>query len=297
MSKSRYTLKLLMVAILICMIQSYISVESFPLLFAPLLPICYRYAKSVHPARKIDGIICGSVYGLYFAAIMYPASFLLPIPYHLCLLMSYSSAIFIYERDLFGIDHEKCANNYWFKIWLSLFFNPPLLLSWNIVSYFGGQLMAPLASIIDENICVGTLPCSQANVETLHSSPLNVRAVINLCDETIGPVLQYEKYNIQYLRLRTLDTTPPSVEKVRIGIQFIEKFIAWKNKHNNGCGRVFIHCKGGVGRSVTMALCWMISQGINAENGIKILQQKRKLASARVMTYNTVKYFSKQYSS
>ena len=291
---SKRTLALCGFALFLCIITPYVC-PSFP--FLVLLPIMYGMNIGIGGQRKIDGILCGIIYAIYFAVICYPISRIwFFIPYHYCLLFtSYSLFFFIYNRDILGIDNETLSYKLWFRFWLNIFFNPPLLLSWHIVSYFGGQLSAPLCTIIDNNICVGALPCSKLNVLTLYSDPYHIRAIINLCDECKGPINEYNKYNMKYIQINTLDTTPPSIGNINLGIKFIEKFIKWKKEENNNIGRVFIHCKGGRARAVTMAICWLLSQGVKVNDALKMIKSKRQVASREVVTYKTVKHFVKKY--
>ena len=115
--------------------------------------------------------------------------------------------LFVFNRDFLGIESESLSSSIWFKLWLTVCFNFPLLISWHIIAYLGGQLSAPLATIIDDNICVGALPCTAQNVKTLYDGPYHIRAIVNLCDEMKGPIGEYTKYKMQYIQLNTLDTT------------------------------------------------------------------------------------------
>lgn len=54
-----------------------------------------------------------------------------------------------------------------------------------------------------------------------------------------------------YLHLPTIDTTPPSIEQLEMGVQFIQAEI----DHGHG---VYIHCEAGVGRSIAMAAAYLI---------------------------------------
>ena len=289
----RDTLKLVLFAVFLCIITPY-ACPSFP--FLPLLPISIALATGIKGERTIDGILCGLIYAIYFAIISIPiASIWFFIPYHWCLLTAYSILFFVYNRDLLGINDEKLSDALWFRLWLQFFFNPPLLIAFNVVAYFGGQLSAPLCTIIDDNICVGALPTSTGNVLKLYGDPYHIRAVVNLCDESQGPMKEYEKYNMQYVQINTLDTTPPKTGNIALGIKFIEKFMKWKNEENNGLGRVFIHCKGGRARSVTMAVCWLLSQGMDATTAIKLIESKRAVAHRGVLNYDAVKHFIKVY--
>eukprot|EP01084_Bolivina_argentea_P289083 496306_1 len=280
-------------AVFLCIITQY-ACPSFP--FLPLLPICGALAKGIGGERKIDGWMCGFIFSCYYAVLSYPISMLLyVIPYHWCLLTAYSFFLLVYNRHVLGINTEQLDQKVWFQIWLAIFWDPPLLLAWNIVSISGGQLSAPLISIIDKNICIGALPCSKKNVLKLYGDPYHIRAVICMCNESTGPKKEYEKYKIKYVQLNTLDTTPPSIGNIHLGIKFIEQFIKWRDTENNNLGRIFIHCKGGRGRAVTMALCWFLSQGMKATDAMHLIKSQRAVASRVVITYNTVKHFIKKF--
>mmetsp|Transcript_36425 Transcript_36425/g.59885 ORF Transcript_36425/g.59885 Transcript_36425/m.59885 type:complete len:200 (+) Transcript_36425:2-601(+) len=195
---------------------------------------------------------------------------------------------------MLGIDEETLSNKLWFRVWLALCWNPPLLLSFHIVSACGGQLSAPLVSIIDDDICVGCLPCTARNVSQLYGAPYHVRAIINLCDETMGPVREYEKYGMHYLQVSTLDTTPPSIETADAGIKFIQQFVRRKQQaEQHAHTRVFIHCKFGIGRSVTLCLCWLLSKGMNLNDAFQRIRQNRKQVTQSIFAYKTVQYFVK----
>lgn len=203
--RSTDTMKLCGFGLLLCIVVPYIC-PSFSIL--PLLPIGFAMCRGIGGERKIDGILCGVIYAAYFAVIAYPLSLAIPfIPYHWWLMWSYSLFPFVFNRDLLGIRSDTLSSSIWFRVWLTICFNVPLLIAFHIVSYLGGQLSAPLVTIIDDHICVGAFPCSKGNVETLRGAPYNIGAVVNLCDEMRGPVGEYEKYGIRYIQLNTLDTT------------------------------------------------------------------------------------------
>ena len=164
--------------------------------------------RGIGGERAIDNILCGVIYVAYFTVISYPFSMAIPlIPYHWWLLWSYSLFLFVFNRDLLGIRSDTLSSSIWFRVWLTVCFNAPLLIAFHTVSYLGGQLSAPLVTIIDDHICVGALPCTKGNVLTLHGEPYHIGAVVNLCDEMKGPIAEYEKYGMRYIQLNTLDTT------------------------------------------------------------------------------------------
>lgn len=61
-----------------------------------------------------------------------------------------------------------------------------------------------------------------------------------------------------YLHLPTMDNTPPTLENLQKGIDFIGQEIA------RG-GKVYIHCWEGVGRAATMAAAYLVSTGLSPE--------------------------------
>ena len=71
-----------------------------------------------------------------------------------------------------------------------------------------------------------------------------VGGVVNLMDEWKGPVAAYQKYGIQQLYLPTVDHVEPSVSDMQRAVNFIRRIRS--QQENNA---VFIHCKGGHGRS------------------------------------------------
>jgi len=59
----------------------------------------------------------------------------------------------------------------------------------------------------------------------------------------------------RYLHLPTTDNTAPTLEHLAAGVAFITQEIA------RG-GGVYIHCKSGIGRAVTMAAAYLVSTGL-----------------------------------
>eukprot|EP00638_Chattonella_subsalsa_P010363 CAMPEP_0117742704 /NCGR_PEP_ID=MMETSP0947-20121206/5697_1 /TAXON_ID=44440 /ORGANISM="Chattonella subsalsa, Strain CCMP2191" /LENGTH=134 /DNA_ID=CAMNT_0005559263 /DNA_START=562 /DNA_END=963 /DNA_ORIENTATION=- len=131
-----------------------------------------------------------------------------------------------------------------------------------ILHFFGGRFFKPFSSIIDDHLIIGSMPFA-SDVKYM-AEELKVVAVVNMCAEYAGPVKEYQKYGIEQLQLATFDTTSPTYNHLEIGIAFISKCVA---DHKDHKGRVFIHCKGGVGRATTMALAYLISKGTEPQAG------------------------------
>eukprot|EP01084_Bolivina_argentea_P255933 430671_1 len=238
------TKSLFVFAIILCaitMVQPYLCPR---FIFLNQLPILIAGIRPGASKRRIDNILASIIWCVYYAILMYPMSYILYfIPYHWLLLWSYHAVFLLVYHHY----RNTLADKLWFRLMMKVFVTPPLLLSYQIVSASNGQLSAPLISIIDDNICVGALPLTEKDVLKLYKPPYNIRGVINLCDEAVGPKCIYPKYDIKYLQLKTIDSTPPSIDDIAVGIKFIQKILQFKNKENNDCRRVFIHCKLGRG--------------------------------------------------
>jgi hypothetical protein len=71
---------------------------------------------------------------------------------------------------------------------------------------------------------------------------------IEFCDREAGIAPEH------YLRLATVDDEAPTQEQLRRGVAFMQEEIA------RG-GTVYVHCGAGMGRAVTMAAAYLVSQG------------------------------------
>ncbi|MCY3779447.1 MAG: dual specificity protein phosphatase family protein [Chloroflexi bacterium] len=72
----------------------------------------------------------------------------------------------------------------------------------------------------------------------------------------------------RHLQLATTDNTPPSVEDLMRGVDFIDDEI------NRG-GKVYIHCAVGCGRAPTMTAAYLISTGDAPEQALRRIKQVR----------------------
>ncbi|PQO32571.1 phosphatase [Bremerella cremea] len=120
---------------------------------------------------------------------------------------------------------------------------------------------------IDEHVFVGAVP-SRKMAEDLAAS--GIAGVINTCQEYEGPLDIYKQHGIEQLYLPTVDFTPPSVEDIDEGVQFIEKYVS-EGKD------VYVHCKAGRARSATIVLCWLMkAKGMTPEQAQVYMKEKRK---------------------
>ena len=60
--------------------------------------------------------------------------------------------------------------------------------------------------------------------------------------------------------------------------------------------KIFIHCKGGIGRAATMGLAYYISKGMNIDDAFKLLKSKRSIVHSKIKEYPAVSLLEKKYS-
>ncbi len=102
---------------------------------------------------------------------------------------------------------------------------------------------------IDDHVAVGALP-SRRDLQQF--AGLGISAIINLCGEYRGNAALLADLGITQLRLPTLDYHRPCADDIARGVEFIKQQVAAGHK-------VYIHCKAGRGRSVTVALGYLMA--------------------------------------
>ncbi|KAJ0393537.1 hypothetical protein P43SY_000673 [Pythium insidiosum] len=145
-------------------------------------------------------------------------------------------------------------------------------------------------TLVDSHVFVGAAPMSfMHHVDALYAR--GVRAVVNLCDEYGGPVAQYKKRHIVQLYLPTIDHTEPSVADLEAAVAFIEE------KKASGV-RVYVHCKGGNGRSAAVAFAWLLyAHNMTLEEAQQYLNEKRRVRKTLYRQRNLVAYYEKLQST
>jgi protein-tyrosine phosphatase len=89
---------------------------------------------------------------------------------------------------------------------------------------------------------------------------VNMRVEFDDMEAGIAPEL--------YLHVKTIDNTPPTLDQLREGAEFIQKVLA------NGAG-VYIHCAAGVGRAPTMAAAYLVLTGSTPEEAWSAIRHVR----------------------
>ncbi|WP_437718712.1 dual specificity protein phosphatase family protein [Sorangium sp. So ce448] len=104
---------------------------------------------------------------------------------------------------------------------------------------------------------------------------LGVRAVINVSRELYDPVLALRAAGVEYLRIPCWDMGAPTLEEAARGVAFLERHIVAGH-------RVHVHCASGVGRSVTLALCYLATRGgIEVGEALALIERRRPRVALR----------------
>lgn len=101
---------------------------------------------------------------------------------------------------------------------------------------------------------------------------LGVTAIVNMREHSVYSKARY--LGIKYLHLPTVDNTPPPLEILLEGATFIEHEI------NRG-GKVYVHCRQGLGRGPTMALAYLIKIGITFNDAFVMVKKVRPFVNPR----------------
>jgi len=101
---------------------------------------------------------------------------------------------------------------------------------------------------------------------------IGVTAIVNMRQNPIFAESQYKGF--KYLHLPTIDNTPPSLDTLIKGADFVGDEI------ENG-GKVYVHCRQGLGRGPTMAIAYLISTGLTFDDAFKLVKDVRTFINPR----------------
>ncbi|RFZ91268.1 protein phosphatase [Mucilaginibacter conchicola] len=114
---------------------------------------------------------------------------------------------------------------------------------------------------------------SQYNRVGLHKmSALGISAIINMRMHSVYTAAQYEGFH--YLHLPTPDNTPPDMNDLIRGADFADREI-------KGGGKVYIHCRQGLGRGPTMCIAYLLKTGLTVDDGIAMIKKVRPFINPR----------------
>jgi atypical dual specificity phosphatase len=171
---------------------------------------------------------------------------------------------------------------FWMRVLARVLFGPTL--GWN---YLLGRVLHMRAwwDVIDDAVLMGALPFA-SDVPRLEA--LGVGAVVNTCEEYLGPVAAYARAGIEQLHIPTVDFTAPTRAHVVRAVAFMQEQI--------GQGRrVYVHCKAGRARSGTVVLCWLIAaRGMTPDEAQARILLRRPHAHPRLARREVVQQFWQQ---
>jgi protein-tyrosine phosphatase len=101
---------------------------------------------------------------------------------------------------------------------------------------------------------------------------LGVTSIVNM--RTHAAYTEAEHEGIRYLHLPTVDNTPPPLEVLIKGADFIASDI------KNG-GIAYVHCRQGLGRGPTMAMAYLIKTGLTYAEAYAMIRKVRLFINPR----------------
>jgi protein-tyrosine phosphatase len=105
-----------------------------------------------------------------------------------------------------------------------------------------------------------------------------VRAVVDLRTEACDDEAVLRAHNVTFLRLPTADHCAVSPAMLRKGVEFV-------NRRLDRGERVLVHCEHGIGRSATLALCVLVSRGMEPLDALELAKSRRSLVSPSPAQY------------
>ncbi len=95
-----------------------------------------------------------------------------------------------------------------------------------------------------------------------------IRAILSLSEEGLNEQLVRER-GFEYLHVPIPDFTAPTLEQVRVGMDFLERMIEGEKRP------VVIHCGAGCGRTGAFLACYFVKKGKSPEEAISHIRSLR----------------------
>lgn len=115
---------------------------------------------------------------------------------------------------------------------------------------------------------------------------MGITGIINMRVHSIYKEAQYE--GLHYLHLPTPDNTPPALDDLVKGADFAH------NEINNN-GKVYIHCRQGLGRGPSMAIAYLLKMGATYEDAFATVKKVRTFINPRPLQIKRLKELEAYY--
>jgi hypothetical protein len=105
---------------------------------------------------------------------------------------------------------------------------------------------------VTEELAVGPAPLSEAWLETLRAE--GITAILNLCEELCDlPDIQ-TRNGFEVFHLPIPDGEAPEMDQ-------LERALSWLETIFERRGKVYVHCRHGIGRTGMLVHAWLLRQG------------------------------------
>jgi protein-tyrosine phosphatase len=101
-----------------------------------------------------------------------------------------------------------------------------------------------------------------------HLSSMGVTAVVDMRQEGKDDPDLLARHGIDFLHLPVRNLYPPTQEQLRRGAR-------WVLDHLGDGGKALVHCRDGIGRSVSLAACVLMTRGCDADSAVALMRSVR----------------------
>ncbi len=112
---------------------------------------------------------------------------------------------------------------------------------------------------------------------------MDIRAIADLREEGSDDPEALSDHGIRFLHLPVTDHFAPSMEQLVRGARWVQ--------HGMGTSRVIVHCKEGVGRSVILACCTLMMDGLDMSQALNLVKSKRWGVALNTLQLDSVREF------
>ena len=268
------------------------SILGLPLYIAvlPYLVVITRMFKSEPGETRLQWWSKYAIMQVFYCGLLLMASVIVLFPIFEFKITGYHFIAFYLPMITIAKHDRRKQYGLFATVIVQNFFDVPLVIAGYVCrEFFGLRMLAPFCNIIDDTIVQGSMPFP-SDIATLAAEPYNVGLIINMCREYKGATHEMRKHGIAQCHLPHQDTTAVSYESLVTGCAYIRQF----RKHNPN-KRVFVHCKGGIGRASTMTLGHFVkNEGRDPEEAIVEMKAKRHVVFTGVKDYPGILRLNKE---